>query len=196
MDGKLLNTEIIKSEFNGAGEILPYYYFLKNKWADRMIFLHDSMFINRLFTDDELEGVKFHWHFNKEKPTRKIEQFISLLQNNKELQDYYNDPDSKWKGCFGATSIIDLDTVIYIEDKYNIFSTLNLYIKTRIDRESFERILGIVLYHEGIIEDKCSNFGDIFRYPGAFESENIDNTLYTMGQKGYNTAIIKVWRGR
>ena len=29
VDGKLINTEIIKSEFNGAGEILPYYYFLK-----------------------------------------------------------------------------------------------------------------------------------------------------------------------
>ena len=49
VDGKLVNTEVIKSEFNGAGEILPYYYFLKYKWADRMVFLHDSMFINRPF---------------------------------------------------------------------------------------------------------------------------------------------------
>jgi hypothetical protein len=66
VDGKLVNAEVIRSEFNGAGEILPYYYFLKYKWADKMIFLHDSMFINRLFTQDELEGdVKFHWHFEK-----------------------------------------------------------------------------------------------------------------------------------
>ena len=33
VDGKLANVEVIKSEFNGAGEILPYYYFLKYKWA-------------------------------------------------------------------------------------------------------------------------------------------------------------------
>ena len=31
LNGKLINTEVIKSEFPGAGEILPYYYFLKNK---------------------------------------------------------------------------------------------------------------------------------------------------------------------
>lgn len=195
VDGKLLNTEIIKSEFNGAGEILPYYYFFNYKWADRMIFIHDSMFINREFTDSELEGnVKFHWHFNENKKDRKITQYISMLKNNKELQEYYNNPDSKWNGCFGAASIINLDNVIYLEEKYNIFSTLNLSIKTRTDREIFERVFGVVIYYEGMMSD--SNFGEIIKYPGAFESNSIENAAYILQQKNYNTAIIKIWRGR
>ena len=199
VNGKLVNTEIIKSELNGGGEILPYYYFLKNKWADRMIFLHDSMFINRPFKDKELEGTKFHWHFtsNGFDDYRKITNFISLFKNNKELTAFVADPDTKWNGCFGGASIMDLSTIEYLEEEYGMFTSLSFTIKTRKDRETFERILGIVLYYEGIIEENCSNFGDITVYPGAFDSQNnMETASHILGQRGYDTAIIKVWRGR
>ena len=68
--------------------------------------------------------------------------------------------------------------------------------KTRKDRELFERLLGIVLYYEDMVNEKCSNFGDITIYPGAFESNTVANTLSIVNNKGYDTAIIKVWRGR
>jgi hypothetical protein len=202
VDGKLNNTEIIKSEFNGAGEILPYYYFLQYKWADRMIFLHDSMFINRPFRDSELDNnVKFHWYFTKNgfDDYRKINNFISLLKNNKELTAFVADPDTIWQGCFGATSIIDLELVQYLEEEYNIFKSLVLTIKTRKDRETFERVFGIILYFEDLLNNNnCSNFGSITAYPGAFESENnnAETASHILRQRGYDTAIIKVWRGR
>lgn len=202
VDGKLNNTEIIKSEFNGAGEILPYYYFLKYKWADKMIFLHDSMFMNRPFRDTELEAdIKFHWHFDGSgiNDFRKISNFISMLTNNTELQAFATDTDTKWFGCFGATSISSLATIEYLEQEYKIFSNLVLSIRTRKDREAFERVFGIVLYYEGIFDnEECSNFGNILRYPGAFESENnnIETAKQIVGQRGYDTAIVKVWRGR
>lgn len=202
VDGKLVNTEVIKSEFNGAGEILPYYYFLKYKWADRMVFLHDSMFLNRPFRDSELEGqIRFHWHFNSIGEIHnfsKINNFISFLKNNRELQTYASDIDAKWYGCFGAASICSLDTLQYIEQEYNVFTTLVLSIKTRSDRESFERIFGIILYYEGIFtNDNCSNFGNIMKYPYAFEANNnFEGAANVLRDKGYDTAIIKVWRGR
>jgi hypothetical protein len=202
VDGKLNNTDIIKSEFNGAGEILPYYYFLKYKWADRMIFLHDSMFINRPFRDSELEGdIKFHWQFdrNGENDFRKISNYISLLNKNTELQAYATDPDTKWFGCFGAASICNLSTIQYLEEEYKLFSILVLYIKTRKDRETFERVLGIILYYEGIFNnEECSNFGSIFKYPQSFESQHnsMETAANILRQRGYDTAIIKVWRGR
>jgi hypothetical protein len=201
IDGKLVNAEVIKSEFSGAGEILPYYYFYKYKWANKMIFLHDSMSLNRRFIENEIKDeVKFHWYFHnyEVRDTRKILQYISMLNNNKNLYDYANNPESSWKGCFGAATIIDIDTVSYLETKYNLFSTLVLSIKTRLDRETFERIIGIVLYYEGIAKDDCSNFGNIVNYPGAFESENSnpETSAYILRQRYYNTAIIKVWRGR
>ena len=199
VDGKLINTEIIKSEFNGAGEILPYYYFLKYKWADTMIFLHDSMFINRRFKDKELEGsITFHWHFkpNNFDDYRKITNYVSLCKNNKHLSAFAADPDAKWNGCFGGGSIADLKTVEYLEEEYGIFTSLTLTMKTRKDRETFERMLGIVLYYEEILEESCSNFGDITAYPGAFEAQNMETVSHNLGQRGYDTAIVKVWRGR
>lgn len=201
LNGKLINTEVIKSEFPGAGEILPYYYFLKNKWADKMVFLHDSMFINRPFRDSELEGdIKFHWHFtpNSFDDTRKISNYISMFKNNKEIQAFANNPNNKWLGCFGGAAIVDYTPIEYLEDEYNIFTQLALSIKTRKDREAFERVLGIILYYDEIVKDNCSNFGDITKYPEAFQSENnnMESASYILGQKGYDTAIIKVWRGR
>jgi hypothetical protein len=202
VDGKLTNTEIIKSDFNGAGEILPYYYFLKYKWADNMIFLHDSMFLNRPFRDTELEGsIRFHWHFEKSDifDSKKISTYISLLNNSSDIQAYVTDIDTKWNGCFGAATICSLEQIQYIDQEYKLFSSLVLYIKTRKDRESFERILGIVLYYEGVFESEpCSNYGLITKYPGAFESDNnnFETASHILRQKGYDTAIMKVWRGR
>jgi hypothetical protein len=202
VDGKLNNTEIIRSEFNGAGEILPYYYFLKYKWADKMIFLHDSMFMNRSFRDSELEGdIKFHWHFDGDgiNDFRKISNYISMLKNNTELQAFATDTDTKWYGCFGATTICSLSTIQYLEEEYKLFSLLVLSIRTRKDREAFERVFGIVLYYEGLFDNEnCSNYGNILKYPGAFESENnnYETASHILRQKGYDTAIVKVWRGR
>jgi len=203
VDGKLVNTEVIRSEFNGAGEILPYYYFLKYKWATTMIFLHDSMFINRLISHDELEdNIKFHWHFNKDSTSdiSRVNKYLSQLNNSTELDEFVSNPNAVWNGCFGTTSICDLDLLQYLDTKYKLISNLVMLIRTRKDREAFERIFGIVLYYEKRFDDdnKCSNFGDILKYPGAFDSENnnMETGAHIISQAGYNTAIIKVWRGR
>jgi hypothetical protein len=201
VNGKLVNTEVIHSDYNGAGEILPYYYFFVNKWADRMVFLHDSMFLHRRFTDAELSGaVRFHWHFSNSKFSndRKIGTYLSMLPNHERLLEFANQPDSAWNGCFGGASIIDLDIVTQLEEAYSFFSTLVLSIKTRKDRETFERLFGIVLHFSNMIEEPSSNFGNIIKYPGAFESQisTPDQGAHALSQKGYDTAIIKVWRGR
>jgi hypothetical protein len=202
VDGNLYNTEIIRSGFPGAGEILPYYYFLRRKWADKMIFLHDTMFLYRPFKDSEIESdIKFHWHFlsNSNEDYRKINHYISLLSNTTELQESINNTDFKWKGCFGGGMIISYDNVKLLEDTYNIFSTLSMTLKSRNDRMVFERLLGIICFQMELInQENCSNFGDILKYPGAFESENnnFETASHIIRQKGYDTAIVKVWRGR
>lgn len=200
VNGKLFNTEVIYSDFPGAGEVLPYYYFIKYNWADYMIFLHDSMFINRPFTDQELEGdAKFHWYFesNGFDDINKIHRYFALINNGNELTTFID--NNKWIGCFGSATIISRELIQYIEEKYNIFTQLCHVIKKRKDREAFERILGIVLlYEEAVNISSCSNFGDINKFPDAFNSENdtFENVNYIIQSKNYNTAIIKIWRGR
>jgi hypothetical protein len=202
VNGKLFQTEVIPSDFSGAGEILPYYYFLQSHWADNMIFFHDSMFLNRPFRDAELQReVAFHWHFtpNGFDDTRKITSYLSLLHNHKEVMEFYQQPNAVWKGCSGGATIMNYDVLVALETKYKVFTILTMAIKTRKERECFERVFGILLYVEGLVNDQnCSNFGDIMRYPNAFESENnnLETAAHQVRQRGYDTAVLKVWRGR
>lgn len=193
VNGKLVNTEIIQSEFNGAGEILPYYYFNKEKWADTMIFMHDSMVLHRLFTDNELDHeVVFHWHFkeNNEVVTKKTLSLLASITKSKEIEDYAK--SKTWIGAFGCSGIIDYTVVSMLEEKYKI-SKLVAVIRTRKQRELVERILGILLSFEKKV---VSNFGDILNYPYKFEANNLQTSLYNISQVNYNTAIVKLWRGR
>jgi hypothetical protein len=95
--------------------------------------------------------------------------------------------------------MIDIDVVRYLEEMYGLFSKMAMTVRTRKDRQIFERILGLVLFHEELLDSNhCSNFGDILKYPHAFESENqhVDAAAHALAVSGYNSAIIKVWRGR
>lgn len=203
VNGRLVNTEIIYSDFNGAGEILPYYYFVLKKWADRMIFLHDSMFLNRPFRSAELEGrVKMHWYFegNGFDNDTKVQTYLSVLKNRDGLAAYLSVPHHEWRGCFGGASMIDLEVAEQLEAKYNLFSKPIIMIRTRADREAFERFFGKVLFFEGLVTAAtCSMNGDILRYPNAFEPMmdlSVDKVAALVSQRGYDTPILKVWRGR
>ncbi len=199
VNSNLVNTEIIKSDFNGAGEILAYYYFYKNKWADCMIFLQDTMILERPFESKELEGsVHFHWHFidsSVDKHYNKLMLFVSSLKNNSELVEDVTTSTRPWKGCFSATSIIHYSVVEILEDKYEIFSIFVLMIQNKKDRELFERLLGKILCVENFVdEDSCSNFGNITTYPDAFQSKSIESSIQTYHQHHYSSAIIKCWK--
>lgn len=192
VNGKLANTDIIMSDFNGAGTILPYYYFLKNKWADKMIFLHDNMFINRPFKDTELDApVAFHWHNNTQiKDEKKFLTYLSLLRNYTEIIEHFH-TDSSWKGCFGGASIIDFEIIQQLETKYSLFSSLLASLRNKNDRDAFGFVFGLILHFE---KASHSNFGNILHYPNAFESHTIDTANILLTQSKYDTAIMTVWR--
>jgi hypothetical protein len=201
VNGKLYQTDILHSDFAGAGETLPYYYFLMYRWADRMIFLHDTMFLYRPFRKEEIDtDARFHWSFTDTEPTvrTRLTQFIPSLRNHQGLMSMVNQPDT-WRACFGVAMVVGLSVVEQLEDKYKLFSTMTMMIRNRKDREMAERLLGLVLFHEGIVTiATCSTFGDIHAYPKAFQSEwsNLATARYQLEQAGYDSAIMKVWRGR
>lgn len=192
--------EIIKSDFpNAAGEILPYYYFLKYRWADKMIFLHDSMFLKRRFHHHELNHpVKFHWHFphQEESPEEEIQYLLSYLKQADELIDYNLNQKSEWLGCFGVASLISLDVLRDLESKYGFISRLVRKINDREERMALERIFAILLFREGYLtKEGCSNFGTITEYPYNFRLTFESGELAWV-KEAYPGAIIKTWRGR
>lgn len=194
------NVEIINSEFKGAGEFLPYYYFHKFKYAKNAVIIHDSMFIKQKFDEDiinNLEDFRFLWYFSHYRCIDNMDNnenvfLYSLLNYKDELFDFYN--SYNWLGCFGCACIINLIFLETIQDKYNLFNIIS-YINTKKKREILERLLGVVFIYE--IRNKYQSlknlalFGSIQDYPNAF------GYLYHHYQfEPLDLPVVKCWFGR
>ena len=149
----LNNTMIIESEFPKRGEFLPYYYYLRTNFCDKVVILHDSMFIKRHINFDVMvNDYKILIHFGKvhiNDPTSFPNQ-LKLLNalNNPSLNNFYNTKDNDtWSGCFGAMTVITYDFLKKIDDEFRL-SRLIPVITQRIDRCAFERILGCMLQYK------------------------------------------------
>lgn len=187
---KLVRTQIIKSEYPGAGELLPYYYFYKLHPFKKAIIMHDSMFIQSKI-DFEKCPEKFLWYFRTHAADniRNETLFISKLKNNENLLKYYK--GRKWYGCFGSASIVKYDFVKILNDKYDFFILCN-FVKNRGNRCSIERMIGLMMYYEKRFTGPISLFGEIFSFPMAFR---LNYGMYKSG-KIKNRAMIKVWNSR
>ena len=157
----LVNTRniiLIKSEYCGAGEILPYYYLLKYKFFDYALILHDSVFIHKKINMDSIckqYDVMPLWHFDGDqldsdyrndflKYVKNRELLLTKMKNNG-LINFNN--NNKWFGCFGVQMIISYKFLHKIQEKY-AFLNLITKIKTRRDRMCLERIIGCIVSNE------------------------------------------------
>ena len=205
-DYEYSNVEIIQSEFPGRGELLPYYYFIKNKFFENAIILHDSIFFHKRINFEVLNGMKVFplWFFNPDAEnlsnTLKIIEALknNIIINSKLSLDsniMVGMPDTKWYGCFGCQSYINHNFLLHIENKYNI-SALTKVIKNRPDRCCLERIMGCIFFTESPkIQTTKSLFGNIMTYHvwARYTYEMYDTDL----KKGtIPRAVIKVWTGR
>jgi hypothetical protein len=140
---KLYKTKIINSEFPKRGELLPYYYFLKNKLFNTAVILHDSVFINK-YIDFNVDKYKMIWTFEHhwdqiEDETKMIKSF-----NNVELLNFYKNKNL-WNGCFGGMTIITYDYLNYINNKYDLSKLLN-HITTRYNRWEVEFFISLNIF--------------------------------------------------
>lgn len=182
---KMCNVTIINNEFPKRGELMPYYYYLKNKLFDVAIIIHDSMFINKHINFfDDFTNYKFLWDFEHnwdqiEDETIMIEQF-----KNDELMKFYRDKNL-WKGCFGGTMIISHDFLCQINEKYDLSKLIN-YVNTRYNRCSFERVIACLMQIEYPRSVLFGNIHNYCKWGITFKNKN----------KHKNLPIIKVWTGR
>jgi hypothetical protein len=182
----LYKTEIIRSEFHGRGELLPYYYYLSNKLFDTAVIIHDSVFINK-YMDLNVCKYKLLWEFEHEWDQIEDETRMIKLFNDKDLLEFYENK-ILWKGCSGAMSIITHDYLVYINSKYEIGKLLNCVL-TRYNRCSFERVIACLLQINKNDKDSLSLLGNIHYYCpwGQVNFFDMDK---------YNLPFIKVWTGR
>jgi len=166
----LVNCKIIKSEFPRRGEILPYYYYLKNNFCDRVIVLHDSMnfenyidFYNIIDYNNYTKIFSFH-NSSYKKDIKQLPYFVSnYLKNSEEILKYHNLNINNLLGCFGVCFIIDYKFLKKVEETYNISNLVNC-ILNRNNRKTLERLLSCIFccYQEKTkFRTKISLLGDI-----------------------------------
>lgn len=190
----LINCEVIyDSEFHGAAEILPYYYFHKLKPFDTAVILHDSVFIQSKlhFELFENENVRFLWSFAHEYDDELfhlIKECVSGLELKDELiKLFWN--KNQWLGSFGTMSIIRWTFLDILQQRHLIFNNLIKKIKNRSDRHALERIFGLICsYNDPNIN---TFFGDIHRYI-KWDTKFTDYLTQDLSQY----PIVKVWSAR
>ena len=177
------NCVVIQNEFPQRGELMPYIYYLKNKLFETAVIIHDSVFINQYF-DFEVKDYKFLWEIGHTYDDTEDELRLIKVFDNPNLIAFYNNK-KKWKGCFGAMTIIKYKFLSEVNKKYNFEKLLN-YVLTRKNRSSFERVLACLLQIESPKETLLGNIKSYVKWGVKYHEKDNFHKL----------PIIKVWTGR
>ena len=202
------NVEFVKSEFPGRGELLPYYYYIRNKYFENAIILHDSVFIHKRINFEFLRGEKVMplWIF--EQDAENLDNTLSIARNLNYSYDIgkalrvkdmktlvLEVPRAKWYGCFGCQAYINHGFLVRLEKTYGISSLVDT-VKTRPDRCCLERILGCLFSRENPrVGINKGLFGSIFKHYRGFEY-SFDAYMADLKQGKVPACAVKVWTGR
>lgn len=197
-DIQLINTIVVESEFKQRGELLPYYYYVHNKWFDNAIIIHDSVFIKAdVISKYIMMNVQYKmlWHFSDHRwdNDANICSLIHSLNNHDNLLEFYY--GKKWNGCFGGMSLINHDFLTHLNNKYE-FSNLLSQITTRENRCSFERVIACMFQFENK-EMEIGILGCIHTYCNwGYSFDEYTNQNNNSDKSIDKYPIIKVWTGR
>lgn len=207
------NIKIVQSEYPKRGELLPYYYFWKNRYWENAVIMHDSVFIHKRIPFRKLRAnVLPLWHFSGAPKMENYQNSLRIsryLKNNVEFRKHlYRDnhevtnimsihrKDGNWNGVFGVQSYINHGFLCKLQQKYEIFNMLNC-VTNRPDRCCLERIFGLLFWLEDpTVRAIPSLFGNIMTTPDAY-GLSYDAYIDFMNKYGkVKTAYVKVWSGR
>jgi hypothetical protein len=196
----LVNCFIKHSEFPKRGEVLPYYYLLKENYFEKAVIIHDSVFIRQFIDFEQYDEVKFFWHFEKNWDDPDLEKsIIRSLDNSQVLIDTYNNRGS-WTGCFGAICVVERFFLQKIDEVHN-FKNFLTCMATKADRIAFERIFGVLCHlhskklQQGLQTGDISIYGNIHDY--IQYGYSYENYLHDLRNDTLRPLpVIKVWSGR
>jgi len=204
-DFEYKNIQVIQSEFHGRGELLPYYYYIQNKFFENAIIIHDSVFFHKRINFELLKDINVIplWFFySDEENIGNTINISNVLKNSYTIKqklsindNIINMPQLKWYGCFGVQSYINHNFLLRIEEKYKI-SNLIKVVKTRPDRCCLERIFGCIFFTENPqILRKKSIFGNISKHQ-KWGRYSFDEYMLNLKKGTIPNYVVKVWTGR
>ena len=190
----LNNTMIIESEFRKRGEFLPYYYYLRTNFCEKVVILHDSMYIKKYINFyDIVDEYNFLIYFDLFyiNDSACYQSQLNLLRalNNKNLNKFYNKKEQGlWNGCFGSMTAISYNFLKQIDEEFRFIQMIP-YITTRVERCAFERIIGCMLQY------KCKK-SSLFGHVNTNCDWSLDFNKYKQNMYDSKKPIIKVFTGR
>jgi hypothetical protein len=187
------NCLFVSSEFPGAGEMLPYYYFYQLRPFQQALILHDSMIVREQILPT-CQPIRFIWDFDSiiANDFNEIRPMVQSLPKNSDVALQVYDNVWLWKGCFGAASMIQHKTVVLLQEMFG-FLNLVATIRTRPQRMAIERILGVLCSAIFGTVDIPTISGNIFSHPLPFiENSSLEDMLASE----YNSPIVKTWHSR
>jgi len=190
----LNNTMIIESEFRKRGEFLPYYYYLRTKFCEKVVILHDSMYIKKYINfydtvDDYNFLIYFDLFYINDSACYQSQLNLLRALNNKNLNIFYNKKEKGlWDGCFGSMTAISYNFLKQIDEEFRLIQMIP-YITTRVERCAFERIIGCMLQY------KCKK-SSLFGHVNTICDWSLDFDKYKQNMYDSKKPIIKVFTGR
>ena len=193
-----INLEVINSEYPGRGELLPYIYYLKHKWFDNAVIIHDSVFFHKTidFANVKSNVLSLWMFYNNNSEINNILRISDSLNHSRIIKSHILEwSKNNWGSCFGSQSYINHNFLVNLNNKYKLTNLINV-ITNRSDRCALERIMGLLFY----IETRTNN--TLF---GCINNSHIKANNYTYSFDEYMksfysgelpTVIIKVWTGR
>jgi|LauGreDrversion4_2_1035121.scaffolds.fasta_scaffold16773_2 hypothetical protein len=199
------NVEIIQSEYPGRGELLPFIYFLRHKWFNNAVIIHDSTFIHKRIPFEKINRpVLPFWHYPYDKEyLDNLLRIGSYLKNSSFIRQRLSGGEINILGmntdtfnlCFGGQCYINHSFLLSLERKYNITNLVNA-ITCRKDRCGFERILGVLFNNEyPDLKTLPSFYGDIRTHYLSFRY-NFAQYINDFNNKIIHGLMVKVWTGR
>ena len=216
-DHEYKNVEVVQSEYPGRGELLPFVYYARQKWFDKAVIIHDSVFIHQRIPFERLSCPALPlWHFDYDQENlSNISRIVSGLRNSADLyslmlnnqSDNYNLGSNlrKWNiknnntniaSCFGAMCFITHNFVSMLETRYGI-SNLVHSVRNKTDRCAMERIIGLLIWRNcNQAKTAKSLLGDIRENgtPWGYTYDQYEEALFK--HKVILKNVVKVWSGR
>lgn len=163
---KTVNCEVVQSEYKARGELLPYFYYARNRWFSRAVIIHDSVFIKKKLPIMKIKNYLPFWHFvhkHMKFHSREKEMLMQLKNNEKILG--FHEKKHKWMGIFGAQVMIEHDYIKMIDEKHDLSRLIPLT-KSRYDRMCIERVMACILHKndDPAYKEKQSWLGNHHRY--------------------------------
>jgi len=165
----ITNCIVISSEFPRRGELLPYYYYIHNKYFDRAVIIHDSMEFVKYFNFNNIPDYKNFTRLFRFGPVsysidiENFEEMSKYINESFKLYQYHLANKGILNGCFGVCYVIDHSYLVSINIKYNITNLIN-YIDTRKKRQCLERFLSCLFEYDkkNSFKTRKDIFGSIF----------------------------------